>query len=731
MEVIQGGDAGTVVNQAILAKGNPQADVLFGIDSTFLTRALDEDLFVPYEAKDLGAGRRPVPARPRAPRHADRLRRRVPQLRQGLVRRAPDVPVPTSLEDLADPAYADLLVVENPATSSPGLAFLLATVGALRRGRLAGRGGPSLRDNGVEVVDGWEDGLQRLVLRRWHQRGHPPARRVVRVEPAGRGALRRPARRPRRPPASSRRAATARSRAPGILARHRPRGRGAAAHRLPALRALPGRRAAVDVRVPGARRGRRCPTCSSSTRPRRPRSVRAAGRRHRRAPRGRGSTSGPTSCSADGPRRRAGGAGRAAGPAGRVPRSCFFAWPVANIVGEGLRGDGGWDLSGVGDVLGDADLRQVAWFTLWQAAASTALTLAVALPAAHVLARYEFRGRRVVQALGHRAVRPADRGGRRRLRRAARPDEPDRRRPRGHACGRSCSPTPSSTTPSSCAPSAACGSCSIPRTEEAARVLGASPLARGCAPSRSRRCARPSRRPRSSRSSSRSRPSAWCASSAGPSHATLEVEIYRQTADLLNLPVASVLALLQLAAVGAMLVVQGRLARRWTRAAVALRPAPRRRAAGPAGAGVGRAATWSPSRSCWCTPLAVLVERSFRTGDGYGLAAWRALADRTAARAACSCRRWRPSGNSLRFAAGGDGARRRARRPGRRRAGPLARPGGPGDRRRPAPPARHVAPSPWASGSSSRSTSPSTCGPARGSSPSPRRWWRCRSSCAR
>ena len=77
----------------------------------------------------------------------------------------------------------------------------------------------------------------------------------------------------------------------------------------------------------------------------------------------------------------------------------FFAWPAANIVGEGLRSDGGWDLSGVGDVLGDPALRRVAWFTAAQAAASTLLTLLVALPAAQVLARYEFRGRRAVQAL--------------------------------------------------------------------------------------------------------------------------------------------------------------------------------------------------------------------------------------------------------------------------------------------------------------------------------------------
>ena len=77
----------------------------------------------------------------------------------------------------------------------------------------------------------------------------------------------------------------------------------------------------------------------------------------------------------------------------------FFAWPVAHIVGEGLRGDHGWDLSGVGDVFGDPHLRHVIWFTVWQAAASTVLTVVLALPAAHVLARYEFRGRRVVQAV--------------------------------------------------------------------------------------------------------------------------------------------------------------------------------------------------------------------------------------------------------------------------------------------------------------------------------------------
>ncbi len=155
VELLQGGDAGTVVNQAILTKGAPQADVLFGIDSTLLTRGLEEDLFLPYEAADLDV----VDPRFRLdPEH------RVTPVDYGDVCVNYDkawfadraLPVPASLEDLVDPAYRDLLVVENAATSSPGLAFLLATVAHF---------GPdgwqawwtALRENGVEVVDSWED----------------------------------------------------------------------------------------------------------------------------------------------------------------------------------------------------------------------------------------------------------------------------------------------------------------------------------------------------------------------------------------------------------------------------------------------------------------------------------------------------------------------------------------------------------------------------------------------
>jgi thiamine transport system substrate-binding protein len=155
VELLQGGDAGTVVNQAILSAGAPQADVLFGIDTTLLGRGLEADLFVPYESPEL------VHVDPRFrldPRH------RVTPVDYGDVCLNYDkayfaergLAVPQTLEALVEPQYRDLLVVEDAATSSPGLAFLLATVAHF------GEDGwqawwSALRDNGVEVADSWED----------------------------------------------------------------------------------------------------------------------------------------------------------------------------------------------------------------------------------------------------------------------------------------------------------------------------------------------------------------------------------------------------------------------------------------------------------------------------------------------------------------------------------------------------------------------------------------------
>ncbi len=76
----------------------------------------------------------------------------------------------------------------------------------------------------------------------------------------------------------------------------------------------------------------------------------------------------------------------------------FFVWPVGAILGRGLTSHGSLDLSPLGDILGDTGLRHVAVFTVWQAALSTVATLCIALPATAVLSRYQFRGRGLIVA---------------------------------------------------------------------------------------------------------------------------------------------------------------------------------------------------------------------------------------------------------------------------------------------------------------------------------------------
>jgi thiamine transport system substrate-binding protein len=151
---IKSGDAGAALNKAILSKNAPLADVFYGVDNTFLARALSAGIFERYAS----------PALKNIPTgfQLDSADRALP-VDYGDVCINYDksyfaahvVPVPTSLEELAQPDYRGLLVTENPASSSPGLAFLLATVkhfgdpGYLDYWR-------ALRQNGLVVVDGWE-----------------------------------------------------------------------------------------------------------------------------------------------------------------------------------------------------------------------------------------------------------------------------------------------------------------------------------------------------------------------------------------------------------------------------------------------------------------------------------------------------------------------------------------------------------------------------------------------
>jgi thiamine transport system substrate-binding protein len=158
LQILPSGDAGAMVNQAILTADRPLADVLFGVDNTFLSRALAADLFEPYRSPALDAV---PPDLVLDPEH------RVTPIDYADVCLNIDraafadgaLPVPESLEDLLDPALAGRLVVENPATSSPGLAFLLATVAHFGEDTETGWQAfwAALRDNGVIVTSGWEE----------------------------------------------------------------------------------------------------------------------------------------------------------------------------------------------------------------------------------------------------------------------------------------------------------------------------------------------------------------------------------------------------------------------------------------------------------------------------------------------------------------------------------------------------------------------------------------------
>ncbi len=155
LRILRSGDAGELLSKALLTAGNPQGDVLFGVDDNLLSRALDGDLFEPYES-------------PRLEQVDERYvldpEHRVTPIDHGEVCLNYDkawfterqVDPPQSLEDLTEPRLRGLLVVENPATSTPGLAFLLATV--VRFGEPGWQDfWRRLRENRVLVVDGWEE----------------------------------------------------------------------------------------------------------------------------------------------------------------------------------------------------------------------------------------------------------------------------------------------------------------------------------------------------------------------------------------------------------------------------------------------------------------------------------------------------------------------------------------------------------------------------------------------
>jgi thiamine transport system substrate-binding protein len=155
VKLLKGGDAGVALNQAILTKDHPEADAFFGVDNTFLSRALDEKVFVPYQAKGLDQV---------DPAFVLDAQHRVTPVDYGDICLTYDKSwfghdgrpaAPTSIDDLTTAPYKGLTVVEDPAQSSPGLGFLLATIEKYGDHGWQ-RYWDKLRTNGVLVDDGWE-----------------------------------------------------------------------------------------------------------------------------------------------------------------------------------------------------------------------------------------------------------------------------------------------------------------------------------------------------------------------------------------------------------------------------------------------------------------------------------------------------------------------------------------------------------------------------------------------
>jgi len=304
----------------------------------------------------------------------------------------------------------------------------------------------------------------------------------------------------------------------------------------------------------------------------------------------------------------------------------FFVYPVASIIGRGLTPEGNLDLSPIGHVVTDSQLRGVAWFTIWQAAVSTALTVVVALPGAYVFARYEFPGKRVVRAavivpfvlptvvVGSAFLSLLGEGG-----------------PLGFL----------GLDQSLVAILIAhvffnyavvvlivggLWSHLDPRQEDAARVLGAGRW------QTFRAVTLPALRP------------AIAAAAAivflftftsfgvililgGPSYSTLETEIYRQTALFLDLPQAAALSIVQLAAVVAILLVAGRAQGRRAEALRLRASTETARRPSTVGQRAIVGLNLALMGALLGVPIAVLVERSLHPSDGFGLGFYRALSE--------------------------------------------------------------------------------------------------------
>ncbi len=152
LSIAKAGDAGEMLNKLILTRANPIADVVFGIDNALAPKALAAHVLDGYSGPAAKAATNaPLPA-PLVP--VDYGYVTVNYDKAWFARSG--TALPRTLEELAQPAFAKLLVVQNPATSSPGNAFLLATIGALGEEK-AFDWWARMRSGGMKVAKGWTE----------------------------------------------------------------------------------------------------------------------------------------------------------------------------------------------------------------------------------------------------------------------------------------------------------------------------------------------------------------------------------------------------------------------------------------------------------------------------------------------------------------------------------------------------------------------------------------------
>ena len=342
VEVVAG-DTGTMLTKAVLTAGNPEGDVICGVDNTPV-RGLSTDVFAPYSRGLADVPDEYADLVPNGRGHPGRLRRRVRQLRHAwFASTASTRPRPRRRSPSR--STRDLLVVEEPGDSSPGLAFLLATIAATAR--TAG------------AVLGSSSGQRRQGRRRlgaaYNERFSGPARILSPSSSATARAHRprssTPTRRPRRRRGVVATMCFRQVEYAGVL---RGTERSDAARQLVDFlrRGVPGRGAVEPVRLPGQRRRRAAPGVHSQARvPADPVTVDPA---TIAANREGGSSSGPRSCCADpigvkGPSgvgarppdrrhtrddRHVGGRALAAVPV--VFLAVFYVWPFAPLLARGL-----------------------------------------------------------------------------------------------------------------------------------------------------------------------------------------------------------------------------------------------------------------------------------------------------------------------------------------------------------------------------------------------------------